>query len=198
MEWSLSSPKTDNSNLAIKLKVRRWLFEQFDNRRVLDLYCGRQGKMHQGLWNEADLYFGTDKNCPHRFGNTVKMSAEYASQHLDISDFNIFDVDCYASPWRVARRILRRHTGGRLGIVMTSGEYRGLENGRSSEIVRRSIGASGLSDYRLLGRFQDSIIRLMIRSLGEIAGVKLLKGVVAQTNTHIVYLALTLDKQAVV
>jgi len=50
----------------------------------------------------------------------------------------------------------------------------------------------------LLGRFQDLIIKLMVRSLGEIPGVNLLKGMVTQTSTHIVYLALTLDKQAVV
>ncbi len=190
----MSNRGTDNSEERLKLAVRRWLADQFDDWRVLDLYCGEEGRMYQGVWSEASSYFGVDKFRPHSLATTVKMSAERASQQLRLDDYNLFDVDCYASPWAVARTICRRRGPGCFGLAMTSGEERGLKNGHSSEIIRRTIGASGLSDYRLLGRYQDMVIGLMLRSLGEIPGTTLCRAAKAKTARHIVYLGVVVEK----
>lgn len=190
----MANTKTDNSDERLKLDVRRWLAEQFDVWRVLDLYCGEQGRMYQGLGHRASDYFGVDKFRPHKLAATVKMSAERASQQLRLDDYNLFDVDCYASPWVVARTICRRRGPGRFGLALTSGEERGLKNGHSSEIIRRTIGASGLSDYRLLGRYQETIIGLMLRSLGELPGIALSRAAKAETGRHIVYLGVVVEK----
>jgi len=186
--------QTDNSNEALKLTVRQWLAEQFDTWRVLDLYCGKNGRMYRGIWSQAEDYFGVDKYTPHQLAPTARMSAERASQQLDLDRYNLFDVDCYSSPWVVARTILHRRGPGRFGLVMTSGEDRGLRNGHANEIIRRSIGASGLSDYRLLVRYRELVIGLMLRSLGEIKGVQLLRAVKAETDRHIQYIGLIVEK----
>ena len=169
-----------------------WLAE---DRRVLDLYCG-SGRMYETVWHRADDYFGVDAHRPHHLASTAKLSADAAVQMLSLNDWNIYDVDCYSSPWKVARRICRKRDQGTFGMVLTSGEFRGLSGGRTNEIIRRSIGATGLSDYRLLCRHHGLIIELMIRSLAEVKGIELLKGIKAETERHIVYLSLLLDKKS--
>ena len=164
---------------------------------MLDLYCGKAGRMYQGIWHEAESYFGTDKNNPHNLALTARVSAEQASQFFDLMAFNVFDIDCYSSPWRVARWILRRRGAGRFGIVATVGEYKSLYLGTASEMIKAAIGARGLSDYRLMERYYDLIIKLMIKSLGDIPGVSLSSGVVARylTPMNIMsYFALIIDK----
>jgi len=194
----LSFRPVDNSDEATKLAVRTWLFERFASPAVLDLYCGAYGKMYQGIWHRADDYFGVDKNHPHDFGTTMKMSAEQAVQSIDLERFNIFDIDCYSSPWAVARRIIQRKRGGRFGLCLTSGESRGLANGSSNEIIRTTIGASGLSDLRLLHRYMDVVYGLMIRSLLEMPGVSFVAGVKAMVDKssiqNMTYFSLILDK----
>jgi hypothetical protein len=185
---------TDNTNEEMKLAVRRWLGRRVDGWRVLDLYCGEQGRMYQGIWSEAIRYFGVDKYRPHNLAPTARMSAEKASQQMNLADWNLFDVDCYSSPWAVARMICKRRPPGRYGMALTSGEARGLRGGDSNEIIRTTIGASAISDLRLLGRYQDLIIKLMIRSLGEMPGVTLQQAAMAKTARGIVYIGLIMDK----
>lgn len=190
----MNTRQTDNSNETLKLEVRAWLLEQIQPAQVLDLFCGQAGRMWSGVWRSADSYFGVDKHSPHCLAQTVRMSAERAVKSLDLNRYNLFDIDTYSSPWLIARRICRRRGPGTFGLALTSGEFRGLENGHSNEIIRVSIGARGLSDYRLLGRYHDLVLRLMIRSLGEIPGTHLLRCVVTKTARNIAYLALTIDK----
>lgn len=190
--------KTDNSSVDLKLGIRRWVASQIDGWSVLDLYCGASGEMYKGIWHKAHRYFGTDKYSPHSLAPTARMSAEMATQSLNLDEFNIFDVDCYASPWIVARRILRRRGPGRFGLILTNGESRGLRNGTTNEIVRVTLGVSGLSDLRLLGRYQELVNGLMIRSLGEINGIRLTRGAWSTlrkvAGNEMYYIGLIVDK----
>ncbi len=186
---------TDNSNVSLKLAVRRWVSERIARPwRVLDLYCGEVGAMYQGIWREAETYFGVDKFRPHKLATTARMSAEVASQRLDLGRYNIFDVDCYASPWAVARRVLLRRGPGRLALVLTDGEDRALKK-QGNEIIRATLGLGNLSDLRLLVRYRELVMGLMVRSLAEMPAVRFLGGVKAETNTHVTYLGLLFDKQ---
>ncbi len=191
--------KTDNSSVELKLAVREWVGERIPRPwAVLDLYCGKDGKMFQGIWAQAESYFGVDKFQPHKLGNTARMSAEVASQRLNLDGFNIFDVDCYASLWAVARRILARRGAGTFGLALTDGEDRGMKNGHSNEIVRATLGLSHFSDLRLLSRFSDLVIDLMVRSLLEMPGVRFVagvKGTVEKANP-VRYIGLILDKHS--
>lgn len=186
--------QTDNSNTELKVEVRRRTFDRIEDPVVLDLYCGT-GVMYKHVWSKADGYLGTDRDNPHDLDRTIKISAELAVANLDLRPFNIFDVDCYSSPWIVARRILRKVTPGRFGLTMTSGEDRGLKNGHSNEIIRSTLGLSHFSDLRLLGRYQKLINKLMIKSLLELPGIKPVYGAIAYTKRNIAYIGLVLDKE---
>ena len=188
---------TDNSSLSLKVAVSRWVWDHIPERRVLDLFCGQQGWMYQGIWHEASEYLGVDKFRPHRLATTLKVSAERAVGTFDLSCYTIFDVDTYTTPWVVARRICVRRGPGRFGMALTLGDERGLKNGHSNEITRRMIGASGLSDYRLLVRYRQFIQGLLLRSIGEMPGITLVeavKGEVVKQST-ITYIGLVVDKQ---
>ena len=175
---------TDNSFLPEKIKVRKWIMKTIPDQSVLDLYCGKDGLMWSYVWKNADSYFGVDKNVPHSKARTVRMSAEKAVSKLDLDKYNIFDIGTYSSPWVVARRILKKKSAGIFGLALTCGESRGMKNGKSNEIIRVSTGSSGLSDYRLLYRYYDLVIKLMIRSLGEINNITIEKAVMAQAGVQ--------------
>ncbi len=194
---SVLNIQTDNSNVALKLAVRRWVWERIPEHRVLDLYCGKGGKMWEGIWKEADVYLGCDKFRPHDFATTLKISAERAVQSFDLDVYTIFDVDCYASPWAVARRILRRRGPGKFGLILTTGEERALKNGSANEIIRRSIGASELSDLRLLVKYREFVYELMLRSLGELPGITLIGGCkgVAAGAQQMLYFGLVVESE---
>ena len=176
------SAKVDNSALPLKVGVRRWILERTEEPAVLDLYCGKVGKMYQLVWREAGTYLGTDKNEPHGLGPAIKLSAERAVSTLPLDRWNIYDIDPYDSPWAIARKIIHRRGPGLFGLVLTSGEGRGLRNGDSNEIIRRTIGASSLSNLTLLGRWQYDVMGLMIRSLLEMEGMAFSGGVQAHTG----------------
>jgi hypothetical protein len=186
------SKQTDNSNIELKVAVRNLVYEKIDEPVVLDLYCG-SGIMYKEVWHKANSYLGVDKYSPHKLDRTIKLSAEMAVANLDLSLFNIFDVDCYDSPWIVARRILHKLDAGRHGLVLTSGEWRSLCS-TANEIVRATLGLSGFSDLRLLIRYQKLINLLMIKSLTEIKGVVPHYGAIAYTNRNIAYIGLVVDK----
>ena len=58
---------TDNSFTEGKVAVREWLLAQVgEPANVLDLYCGAEGQMYQGVWCKAASYFGVDKRAPDR------------------------------------------------------------------------------------------------------------------------------------
>lgn len=189
----------DNSNVELKIAVRRAVVSEIEHWRVLDLYCGSSGMMYQHIWHEAETYLGIDKDKPHNLAPTLRMRAEVASQHFDLDAFNIFDVDCYDSPWLVARRIVRRRGPGKFALILTSGESRGMRNGDTNELIRSTLGLSKFSDLRLLDRYRYVVWGVMLRSLLESArGVRCLKLVHGETERFMQYYGLLLDKSTVV
>jgi hypothetical protein len=189
------SVQTDNSNEALKLAVRRWVWERIPERRVLDLYCGKEGRMWEGIWQEADSYLGCDKFRPHGKATTLKMSAERAAQFLSLDDYTIFDVDCYSSPWVVARKILRRRGPGTFGLCLTVGEDKGLKD-EASEIIRVTTGIGSLARCHLLARFGDIVLGLMLKSMICIPGITAEQGIKATIvkQNQMYYLGLIVSK----
>jgi len=70
--------------------------------------------------------------------------------------------------------------------------------GTANEIIRQSIGAGRLSDYRLFSRFWRDIMGMMMRSLIEMKGVVFVAGRwgdnTGMSPKRMAYMALVLDK----
>jgi hypothetical protein len=143
--------KTDNRPhaTAAKLQLRRLALDHVGAERahVLDVYCGVSGVMHDGAWCAAESYAGIDKaydfkaDARRRFvGDSLRVL-----RNLDLSRFNVFDVDAYGDPFpaltMIARR--RRWAPGELGAFV-------IAHKASS---RGSVGSNAGSlrmDYTLL------------------------------------------------
>jgi hypothetical protein len=198
----MAKAQTDNSAVDLKVQVREWVLARLglpdSELSVLDLYCGERGEMFQGVWRRAGSYLGCDKNHPHKLARTIKAPAELAVQQLPLDSFNCFDLDCYDSPWVVARRLLRRRAGGRFGLVLTSGEGRALKNGDCNEIIRATIGASKLSNLSLMIRYHELITGLMVASLAALPRVRLEAGIKGEVHKQniVKYVGLIVDKAA--
>lgn len=89
--------------------------------RVFDAFCGPVGEMFAHAWHEADAYVGCDEDyvfpdLRHRYvgDNRRVMRA------IDLSAFNVFDLDAYGSPWEqmVILAARRSWSKGELGAVV--------------------------------------------------------------------------------
>jgi len=119
------SVKTHNGALALSAKVdlRRKVLAAVDGARVFDAYCGPEGEMWRAVWKDAQSYVGCDQawkqDDPRRrfVGDTTTIM-----RAIDLSQFNVFDVDAFGSPWAVLRILAARRTWapGELGAIVTT------------------------------------------------------------------------------
>lgn len=91
--------------------------------RVFDAFAG-SGAMYRAAWKDAAAYTGCDLR---QFGGG---RLAYVADNLrvlravDLSAFNVFDLDAYGSPWKQATVIAARRDlapGERIALVLTDG-----------------------------------------------------------------------------
>lgn len=110
----------DNSHLGLKVSIRQKAIQSIPRPAVLDLFCGKSGNMYQHVWYQADKYLGIDKN-PHRKASTMQMDNKRAINMLDLSEYNIYDLDAYGSAYHLLRPIISATHDGPYAIIMTDG-----------------------------------------------------------------------------
>lgn len=105
------SSKQDNSRGSTpqKLELRNNVLNSVRPCNVLDVFCGEEGVQWKGCWSKADSYVGCDKRwiCSDRRRRFVGDSYRVL-RCIDLSNYNVFDVDTYGSPWRALRIIGQR------------------------------------------------------------------------------------------
>lgn len=98
----VSSPKRHTSATA-KIQLRRELIaaRQSPVGAVLDAYAG-EGRIYEGIWREAQIYTGIDKNP--RFSPTLTNHVVYKGdtvetlRQLPRTPWDVVDIDSYADP----------------------------------------------------------------------------------------------------
>ena len=102
---------THNSpnSLSAKLTMRRHVLAQVSPARVFDAYCGPGGERHAGVWRDAAASVGCDRAWRVEDGRR-RYAADtlLVLQSIDLSAFNVFDVDAFGDPWPAAIKVLRR------------------------------------------------------------------------------------------
>jgi hypothetical protein len=140
--------KTDNhpTGKKAKIEIRRRVLAQVKPAKVLDLFCGR-GEMYRAVWQNAASYTGCDerpwdwKLDPPRFVADNRRLLRC----LDLTQFNIFDLDSYGSPWEQAEIVLHRRKwepGERGGIIVTDGSSLKLRWGQTPKALARIAGVT--------------------------------------------------------
>ena len=120
-------PELDSNPAAYKSKcqIRENVLAAIgpENASVLDLFAG-SGAMWKAVWSKAGRYVACDerwfwdKRTSYVCDNRVLLRA------IDLSPYNLVDLDAYGSPWDQIYILSRRRKiakGERVGIVLTDG-----------------------------------------------------------------------------
>ena len=125
--------KTNNTKSCAKKMIRNHIFARITAPSVLEVFCG-SGEMYDLVWHRAEKYKGVDRKKFFDARDTVCGDALKAVSSIDLSGFNIFDVDAYGSPYDVLKilidRISRNKKEKEYGFVLTDGVSMDLRLGR--------------------------------------------------------------------
>lgn len=111
--------KTDNSMEREKAELR--IRNLPKDARVLDLFCGN-GEMYRHAYKGRVMkYHGTDKEKVHNPELCTLINNVIYVTRNDISEYNVFDLDDYGSPWKLIYLILRKQPPGEITIFVTDG-----------------------------------------------------------------------------
>lgn len=115
------STKTDNHNLETKLALRRHFLETYHRAeppRVLDCFQGA-GVLWGVLRREFQIrsYWGVDVKP--KAGRLRIDSVRILEQRGWVAD--VVDLDCYGSPWKYWRHLVRTFEGDSVTVLLTHG-----------------------------------------------------------------------------
>lgn len=150
--------KTNNARGTAKAEIRESVFNLLDGERnTLEVFCGA-GEMYRSVWHKSDRYTGIDKQKYFDERHTVCGDALKALRLVEISKYNIFDIDAYGSPYEALQYILK-FVGDhkKVAFVLTDGTNIDLKMGRLSKGMRFFTGL----DFHVAKRahvFHDNFI----------------------------------------
>jgi hypothetical protein len=135
--------KTNNAKITAKKDIRLEVLSFFDCASVLEVFCG-SGEMYRYVWSSAQNYIGIDKNKYFDERKTICGDAEKIIRKVDLSEFNIFDIDAYGSPYEIADYItLNIPQSDKLAFIFTDGVEMDLRMGRICKGIRAMTGLDG-------------------------------------------------------
>lgn len=158
--------KTNNAKTTAKTDLRLSVLHAIDNPCVLEVFCG-SGEMYNAVWRHAQKYTGIDKVKQFDERQTICGDARKALRIIDLSEYNIFDIDAYGSPYDVLDDIL---TLGELkkpvGFCITDGIDMDLKLGRVCKGLRKFIGYEHNIAKRA-NNLHDQFIKMVCDNVAE-------------------------------
>ena len=152
---------------AQKIAQRRLLLQNIPGARVFDAFAG-SGKMHREVWHQAAHYVGCDLKWYRDARTAFVAKNQRVLRCLDLSDFNIFDLDAYGSPWEQATIVAARRKlsiNDRIGLALTDGSGLNLKMGTCQKAL---AALCQLPDNRIPGLNNVHAV-LTERALNELA-----------------------------
>ena len=126
-QFELRKAKVDNTThfLDAKVEIRRRAMHEIgvENCHVFDAFAG-EGTIYQRCYRDAGAYCGCDRAW-FRDERTLYVADNLRLMRaIDLSAFNVFDLDAYGSPWKqwlilLARRPLQ--PGEKIAVFLTEG-----------------------------------------------------------------------------
>lgn len=199
--------KRDNSKPAegAKVTIRENVLAAIgaENGRVFDAFAG-EGRMYSAVWHKAAKYVGCDRDW---FPNDDRVA--YAGQlpnhpldnrrvlrAIDLTEFNIFDLDAHGSMWEQWWIIAARRPcapGERLGIVITEGTGLKMNMGGVSRDLAYIAGIR--TQLPGMGAARNNLIEKALQRTVEKMGCRVVKRWEARGNkgSRVLYLGLVLE-----
>ena len=135
LKLTVHSIKTDNANLSHKVYLRKKATEELKELRVLDCFAGENK-----IWGNFDCkkYYGIEKVKGK--GKNLNADNERVIKSLDLSKFNVIDLDSYGIPSTSILNVFENPTLKKGTVII----YTCIGNAMSS-LPRRMIKLFGLS-----------------------------------------------------
>ena len=191
--------KTKNSDFAeeAKAEIRQNVLDEmgYENARVMDLFAG-DGEMYSRVWHKASTYVGCDLEWPKDKRKIFVVDNRRLMRSIDLSGFNVFDLDHYGSPWEHVLLLTKARAvanGEKVALVLTEGSNFKVRMGGLPDALaamagmKRGMGGAGTS--------HDEIIDRALCDLYERWGVKQIRRWQARhrTGSQMRYIALVLQ-----
>lgn len=160
----MATRSKDTTSMASKVALRLRLLQErgLSSVSVLDLYAG-EGH----VWKEMRKHVAVTSYMPvdikRRQRGTLVMPAAFAARRLDLSGFDVIDIDAYGEPWRPAFAVLRRLQKRTL-VFLTCGMTSFLT--AASDDTLQTLGLSELSGHATDQRGRPSNLALTFHGLG--------------------------------
>lgn len=129
--------KTDNKSIGNKIFIRKQAIADLSSIKVLDLFGG-----NNVLWKniQTDRYFGIEKQKDK--GKNLVADSHRIFNSLDLSQFNVIDVDSYGISFDIYKKILTNSSVCNGTIVIytaITNEFTKIQNEAKDEFGFRSF-----------------------------------------------------------
>lgn len=173
-----NNPAAKGAKIEIRRRVFQAIKAEGQGVRVFDAYAGK-GELHRAVWHEADAYTGCDLEPVDPGDERLMFCApnERVLRCIDLSPFNIIDLDAFGSPYTQAiivasRRIVRK--GEAFGLVITDGTGFKLKMHSAPGDLLHLIGMRGGVPAGVM-RMQSEIIDLAVYAISRRMGCEVEK-----------------------
>jgi len=159
---------TNNGKNKTKVIIRQNLLNLFNTEtNVLDVFCG-DGEMYKKVWKNTNKYIGIDKISFSDERDTVMGDSLKVLETIEMSNFNIFDIDAYGSPYAALEIILRRMSKKQkeIGFCITDGLDMDLKMGKICGDLQKLSGIKR-AKIKKANRMHDYFIGKVILKIKE-------------------------------
>jgi hypothetical protein len=131
---SLTGKKIFNhrEGFGAKVEIRANVLSEIGKANVFDAFAG-PGEMYRAVWRGADSYVGCDLTWYGDDRIAFVADNRRVLRCIDLSAFNVFDLDSFGSPWEQAIIVAARRkvvVGERIGMILTEGSGLKLKMGQ--------------------------------------------------------------------
>lgn len=152
--------KTDNAAVKEKESIRLMAFDHIGAVGVVEFFSG-SGEMYRSVWSRSKMYLGVDRRKFFDERNTICGDCSTEARKIDLSKYNVFDIDAYGSPYTVINNILNNQTLKRdrkLFFVVTDGTAMDLRLGRICIGIRSILGIFEHDKIKRAHHLHDALI----------------------------------------
>jgi len=177
--------KTNNAKISAKKDLRNEIIRCAEISNVIEVYCGK-GEMFDLVWNKSDSYIGIDKVKFFDKRNTICGDAVSCLKQIDVTKYNIFDIDAYGSPYECISEIVRQleasKNNDKLYFCVTDGLQIDMRMGRVSKFMAE---LSGVNSRRIskAHKMHNIIIKNIIHNISNRLNRRLLSSNIAIGKT---------------
>ena len=163
--------------MEAKVAMRQRILEQVKPANVLDLFCGHRTLWRQ-VWQFAENYVGCDAR-PWELTEPARFVCDNRRllRCLDLSAFNVFDLDAFGSPWEQVIILAARRkwaAGERGALVVTDGSTLKTRWGQLPRALALLIGVSE-TKMGATTTGAEEIRRIALAGFARRSGVKILR-----------------------